>query len=140
LGRPLVSFVSGLEMQELTRMLLARVRRGPTLALEFRCDSPCERRHLRMDLSVLTSDGVLCSTTLLRAEPRAARPLIDTGTARTDEVLTICSWCRRIRLPGVRWVEVDHAIEALGLFQETALPQLSHGICVACRDRLRGDD
>jgi hypothetical protein len=138
LGMPMRTFVSGSEMQELTKMLIARVRRGPVIPLEFRCDSPTERRYLQMSLSTLPGNLVRCATSLLRAEPRPSQPLLAIGTARSQHLLVVCSWCRRVLLPGGRWAEIDEAVETLALFLETELPQISHGICDACRDRMRG--
>ncbi len=72
-GQPMTAFVSGMEMQELTKMLLARARDGAVVPLAFRCDSPTERRYLQMSLSKLPGNVVRCSTTLLRAEACRAR-------------------------------------------------------------------
>ena len=137
LGTPILNHVSGLELRELTRMLLARVRRGAEVALEFRCDSPSERRYLRMNLSAQPDGRVLCATTLLRAEPRPLQHLLDTGTSRSRDMLVICSWCKKVRLPNRGWVEVEEAIETLALLQEPELPEMTHSICDTCRAGLR---
>ena len=138
IGTPLLDHVTGLEVRQLTRMLLDRARRGPTRDLDFRCDSPGERRSLRMRLSSLPADGVRFETTLLSSAPRAWRRILDAGSPRCEELVTACSWCVKVKLSDGRFVEIDEAVDALGLFRDGAIPRLTHGICPACRGALRG--
>lgn len=133
-GRALPTLVSGTEMQALTGMLLKRARAVGEVEVPFRCDAPGERRFLSMSLRRDADGGVAIETTLLRTEPRPPVALLDGRQPRRDEVLVVCSWCKRIRLD-VRWVEVEEAVEALGLFDAPRLPQVSHGICPECRAR-----
>ncbi len=133
-GRALTSFVSGTEMQSLTAMLLKRARAAGAVEVPFRCDAPGERRFLSMSLRRDADDGVAIETTLLRREPRPPVALWDDRLPRRDDLLVVCSWCKRTRLD-VRWVEVEEAVEALGLFDAPSLPQVSHGICPPCRAR-----
>lgn len=135
-GQPLPAFVAGQEMKELTRLLIERARALQRLAIDFRCDSPGERRYLRMDLESIPRDRVRCATTVVRTEPRTALRLIDRCVLRNGEVLVICSWCNKVQLPAGAWAEVEHAVELLYLFEEGPMPQLSHGICPPCRQRL----
>jgi hypothetical protein len=136
LSRPLLSFVAGHEMRQLTAMLLARVRSGTVVSLGFRCDAPSERRHLVLDAHA--QGGVVrCTSTLLRAEPREVPPLLDPQRARSGDALSACGWCRRVRVGDAAWVEVEEAIEALRLFEASALPVLTHGICPDCTSLLR---
>ncbi|MCM2258754.1 MAG: hypothetical protein NDJ94_24230 [Vicinamibacteria bacterium] len=137
-GKPLPALVSGTEMQSLTAMLLKRAREAGAVEVPFRCDAPDERRFLTMELRRDAEDGVAIETRLVRAEPRPPVALLDARLPRTDELLVICSWCKCVRLPTQEWVEVEAAVEALGLFQEAQLPQLSHGICPPCRARFFG--
>jgi len=137
-SRSFLSFVAGAEMKELTKGILGRARGGETLALEFRCDSPAERRHLLFECFGLSGAAVQCSTTLLRAEPRPSQRLIDASVARSDDVILVCSWCCRFRLDGPKWVEVEEAVSTLRLFDGTPIPKLTHGVCPACAPVLRG--
>jgi hypothetical protein len=138
LGKRLLTFVSGLEVQEITKILLAQARGGASLSLKFRCDSPSERRHLKMTLSAAPDGTVLLRTKLLRAEPRSSHLVLESGTARSERVLIVCSWCKKVRLSDGSWAEVDVAVEAEGLLEGGDLPQLSHGICQPCRELVRG--
>jgi hypothetical protein len=138
LSQSFLSCVDGAEMKQLTSMLLARVRSGQAVSLEFRCDSPGERRHLLFESFRVGDEAIHCATSLLRAEPRPAPALLGSSVARTEEILVVCSWCCRVRLHDAEWVEVEEAIAQLGLFEEPAVPRLSHGVCPICAGLLRG--
>lgn len=135
LWRPFLSFVDGHEMRHLISMLLARVRSGAQVSLGFRCDAPSARRHLLLQ-AVPIADVVRCTSTLLRTELREVPPLLDADRGRSDEVLSICSWCRRVRLADASWAEVEEAVGAWNLFDGGPLPQLTHGICPGCASLL----
>lgn len=137
-GRPLPPLVTGVEMQMLTAMLLRRARSSGPLRLPFRCDAPDERRFLEMELRGHGDGGVRIETRLLRAESRPAVALLDGDAPRTDELMYVCSWCKRVRLPRQEWVEVEAAVEELRLFGPDPLPRTSHGICPPCRARFFG--
>jgi hypothetical protein len=51
--------------------------------------------------------------------------------------LDVCSWCRKVKA-NARWLEVEEAVNALGLLLELALPPTNHGICPDCSHLLRG--
>jgi hypothetical protein len=139
LGRPLLAFVDGSEMQMVTEMLLARARKAPVRALPFRCDSPDERRYLTLTVTARAPDLLVCSTIVERTESRPRRAVLDPAEERSpDESFPVCGWCRKSRLADGRWVEVDEAIDEMGLFTQTPLPRLTHGICPPCAELLRG--
>jgi hypothetical protein len=140
MGRPVVAFVTGLEMRTLTTLLFERARKSPVRPLPFRCDSPDARRYLTMTLTAEPPDLLVCSTVLERFEPRTHRGLLDRTAPRSPhDTVMLCGWCRKALMDDGRWVEVDEAIEKWGLFTATPLPRLSHGICEACRRWLEAD-
>ena len=76
---------------------------------------------------------------VLRIEFREPISLLDTGARRSRKLLSVCSWCKKIRVeqaggPGhaARWLEVEEAIAELGLFEPEILPELSHEVCEDC--------
>jgi hypothetical protein len=50
----------------------------------------------------------------------------------SDQVVLICSFCKRIKTAPSLWVEVEAAMASLGLNEAWPLPQLSHGVCEKC--------
>ena len=65
--------------------------------------------------------------------------LLEARVDRSEELLFICSWCKRIELPDDGWTEVEPGGRKLDLFGATALPQLSHSICPECEARTAVD-
>jgi hypothetical protein len=136
-GQPLLSFVSDSETRYLYQVILERVRtRDVPVTVTLRCDSPSLRRFLQLVLSQLAGQEIQFISRTLRTEPRESVPLVDPSTNRSNELLTMCSWCKRILLPQDRWVEVEEAVANLELFCLDALPKLTHGICPACNEKV----
>jgi hypothetical protein len=144
LGKPLWSQVSDSETRHIYHLLLNRVRElGLETVIPFRCDSPGIRRFMELGLSPSSPGGVEFRGRILRQERREPVPLLDTSSPRAQLLLTMCSWCKQIRVPewtpqepwrqriGV-WCEVERLGEILnGLYLEYP-PTVSHGVCPAC--------
>lgn len=47
--------------------------------------------------------------------------------------VTICAWCRMVRVPGGRWLPITSYLP------EPAAGRLTHGMCPRCRDRIHAD-
>ncbi|HEV2131118.1 MAG TPA: hypothetical protein VGR27_08445 [Longimicrobiaceae bacterium] len=130
---PLWHFVTGSEVQHLLRLLFERVRsRNTTVRLPFRCDSPSARRFMELTVRPLPAYALAVESRLLRTESRQYIPLLERSPRLRYGFLTMCSWCKRIRLVNGEWVEVERAIELMDLFAAADLPMLSHRICRSC--------
>jgi len=131
-GRPIWDFMEGKETRHISRLILDKVRKtGRTITLPYRCDSPDLKRYLEMEISMGEQGQVVFRSKVLRMEKRVHAGLLDAGAPRSERMLTICSWCRRVRLPA-GWAEVDEAVRRLGLFSMDTLPQITHGMCEDC--------
>jgi hypothetical protein len=63
-------------------------------------------------------------------------PLFNTATPRSDEpLLRVCSWCKKVDTRW-GWCEAEEAVVRLGLFEAQALPDITHGICQDCYERV----
>lgn len=136
IGRPIWDFIADQGTSGLYQRLMERVRagRGP-LRFGFRCDAPAVRRQLTMHMTL--EDGAVCFTVRAAAlEPRPRVPLLDVTVPRSGELVSMCSWCKRIETAQGRWLEVEDAIGPLGLFQSDLLPTISHGMCGECYDQV----
>jgi hypothetical protein len=136
IGTRLIDHVVGLEPREIASLLLLRARSGHAVSVGFRCDAPHRRRFLRLDLAPLPDERVLFCSTLVREEDRPAQPLLDPRVPHSGDRLAVCSWCRRARA-GEQWLEIEEAVESLGLLQEQQLPAITHTICSRCGPELR---
>ena len=133
LDEPLWRFIDGLETSYLYKQILGKVRSGKSpMKIPFRCDSPNCRRFMEMKLSLVPVDSIEFLSTILKLEYRKPVSLLDVTTERSEELLRICSWCKKIYLPHGQWVEIEEAIRFLDFFADAKLPKFTHTICEAC--------
>ncbi len=137
IGRALWDFIAGAETQHLYRILFQRVRESrQPIVIPFRCDAPDRRRHMEMHLMPEEDGGITFTNRVLRLEKRPVVRLLERSAPRSSDFVTMCGWCKKLRLPDGRWAEVEEAIRSLGLFDAYPVPQISHGICPDCYDRV----
>lgn len=113
--------------------LFSRVREhGEKLRFAYRCDTPTLRRYMELQLHPLAENQIKIVSRVLRVEERPYTALLDPLLERSQAFLDICGWCKRVHVSDEQWVEVEEAIELLGLFDAPTMPHLSHGICPDC--------
>ncbi|HUG09835.1 MAG TPA: hypothetical protein VMM36_02420 [Opitutaceae bacterium] len=112
--------------------VLERVRNGTTITLPLRCDAPTLRRWLKLTASPMPSGGVRFVSRTIRQEVRPYLAILDPSLPRSKALLTTCGWCRKFHIHGNAWVEAERAVREMNLFEQTTLPQLTHGICPVC--------
>lgn len=139
LGRKLLDFVTGAEMQLLWRELLGRCRSSAgALTVTLRCDSPRLRRDMEATLVSGGDGGIRVGVATLSASPRDVQSLLDRHAERSPDLLTMCSWCKAVRV-GDEWAPLEGATERLGLLREARVPRISHGICPGCHGEWMAD-
>jgi hypothetical protein len=130
-GRSLWDFVSDTTTRQLYRDLMVRARAGNTLRFTFRCDGPRRRRRMEMTMAAARENAVEFRSRVLADAARGEVALLERGAPRDDELITLCSWCKRARSE-TAWVEVEEAVASWRLLERPALPMLTHGICESC--------
>jgi hypothetical protein len=131
LGRPLLSFIAGDSTAHLYETLFDVVRRTQRpVTLPFRCDSPSLRRYLDLTIEP-RPHGLALSSTLSKAEARPREPLLDAAAARSEEMLRMCSFCKKLKV-AAEWMEVEAAVARLRIFDRARVPAISHGLCEPC--------
>jgi len=125
------NYLSGETIINIYQAILQHVRSGRTIKYNFRCDAPATARMLQMNIVMLENETVQFETVLVQSNDHARQRILDRFTPRTEEIITMCSWCNRINLSG-KWLEIDAAISSLELFEQPSLPQISHGMCEVC--------
>jgi hypothetical protein len=133
-GRPMCAFIADHETLYLYDLLRKQAVAGNRpLTLSFRCDSPDVRRSMTMRIEA-TGDGQIEFRTRPLEIDRRAPLAVLSGRTRRDpsRLLRICSWCNRGKILN-GWREIDEIVTMLGLFEQEALPQLTHGVCTDCR-------
>ena len=130
LGNCILDYFADARVRHLYQLLFDSARRQQSpLSIPLRCDAPELRRHLELTI-VPEADGHLTiRSCTLQTEPREPVPLLDDQSERSNELITICSWCKKVEVEG-EWCEVEEAVDRLGLLVE--VPHLIHGMCQPC--------
>jgi hypothetical protein len=138
LNQPIWRFIQGQETNYIYKQIFGRVRAGKSpVKFPFRCDSADRRRFMEMQLALLPGNAIRFMAQILREEWRQPIDLLDASRDRTGEFLKICSWCKKIHIPGRSWGEIEAAIEALDLFGHHSMPRMTHTICDVCDCAIR---
>ena len=132
------NFLSGDIIAEIYRVILKRVRGGQPVNYEFRCDTSAAARILQMNITMLEDEIIQFETVVIKSKNRALQKILDRHTPRTNEVISMCSWCNRINIDGA-WSEIEEAIPRLRLFDDVSLPQITHGMCDDCYKEVSRD-
>ena len=136
LGRRLWDFVQDRHLGQLYRHLVARVRSGPAVEFPYRCDSPAQRRLFLMRVAPAEKDRIEFRSVLQSAEDREWINLLDARARRGPGVVRLCSWCLRVALGPEEWVELEEAVTQLRLLEVDRPPDLTHGICPRCLEKM----
>lgn len=106
-----------------------------SFAFAFRCDTPDLRRLMRMQIEAGPNDEVCFTSSVIRQQARAHVALLEPAAAIGLDLVSMCSWCKRVRA-GDDWLEVEPALERLGIDAHDPMPGVSHGICPRCKAEL----
>ena len=132
-GHLLWEFIQDIETRHLYKEVFRRVRAGkPTRSIPFRCDSPQERRFLKLLPTPLSDGQIEITSTIIRTEGRDPVSLLDKDVPRSSDFIRICSMCKKIFIPGEKWVEIEEGLAELRPFEASEMPRLTHGLCPNC--------
>jgi hypothetical protein len=132
LGRSVFSFIADESVRHLWALLLRRARQGVVVKVPIRCDSPDDLRALELVVTMDGPDLLLVTTSVLFAVPRRSVGLLRRSASRPEASVKICSWCKRIEVPGRGWCEVEETAVLFEALTGEALPGLEQGSCLDC--------
>lgn len=137
LGRALWDFVTDPTVWEIYRLVLNNVRSGRTITFDYRCDSPGQRREFEMTVNPYTAARVEFVSTPRNITERTPVRLFDVTAPRSDEsFIRMCGWCHAIGTDTATWMPLETALVALRLLDFGTVPQITHGICEPCAERM----
>jgi hypothetical protein len=140
LDHSLGRFIPGRETAYWCKQLVGRVRAGnPLIKFPFRCDSPDCRRFMEMELSLLAGAAIRFLARILQQELREPLEFLGPSGDRSETLLKIGSWCRKIDVPDHDWVGIEAVIEPLDLLGNGPMPRMTHTICESCSEVIRGN-
>lgn len=133
LGRSIWDFLDDAHTCEFYRIMLEQVRggRGP-IQFGFRCDSDTERRFLRMNIARSNDLRVEFTVTPIALQTRPAISLLDEDAEHLDQMVTVCSWCKRVRCADGTWLDIEDAMPLVRPFSSNKVPHITHGMCADC--------
>jgi hypothetical protein len=135
-GKSLWDYLTNLTLRHFYIIFMADVRKtGRGITVPFRCDGPECRRFMKLFILPLADGAVEFRSTLVREEARPKVNLLDPDFPRTEELITMCAWCKKVRASD--WMEAEDAVHELKFFDQSRLPQISHGICDDCLRALK---
>lgn len=138
LGRSLWSCMKNHETEAVYQIIVNTVRKkGISITLPFRADSPDKRRFMELRISPLEENRIRFNSVLLDEEPRSSVTLLDSTIKRKSSFIIICSWCKMVNISKYHWIDIEAAVKFLNIFQSESYPKLSHRICPDCSSRLR---
>lgn len=133
LGRTLWQFIDGNQVIHLYRILVEKVRTHQTsLTVPIHCDSPDVCREIDVTMHPLPESAVEFNCRVLHIHRRKPLELLGSGIERSDALIRICSFCKKIALSENEWAETEQAVRILKLFGGNRLPGLTHGLCPDC--------
>ena len=137
IGTSIWQWITGEETKHLLASIFRRVRDSQTsVTIPYRCDSPDVRRHLYFQACPEEDGRMRLVHRILREEARSIREtLLDRGRAHSEALLTMCSWCCKIKTADT-WTELEDAVAQLSLLSTETPPLITHGICISCEERV----
>jgi hypothetical protein len=140
LGKSLFEFVTGSGNQSVFEAIVDKLRKnGRPFSFPIRCDAPDTRRYLDIRLHPALNGSIIFESHVLKEEKRAPMEILNPDRPKSKEQVVICGWCKKLRLPQENWVEIEDAVNAGLLDTSGLLPDVSHGMCVACYDKTMQD-
>jgi hypothetical protein len=138
LNKSIFDFINDIESLHIYKLLLDRTRaHQKPVEFSYRCDSPDKRRYMTMTIKPDEDDVISFKSCIVKEEVRKPVPILDVDAKRSNDMINICSWCKKIKVSDSRWVEIEEGIRELALFDTFPLPQLTHGMCSTCYEIAR---
>lgn len=135
IGRHVLDFVSGNVTRQFLLAILELVRSGSQpIELDYRCDSPYERRFMKMSVSLMKSGQVCFINSTLRVETRTQECFISKAVQRSKNTSIRCSMCNLVQY-SQDWVEPEQLLTTHKQTHSELL--VIYGICESCTKQLQ---
>ncbi|HWP92571.1 MAG TPA: hypothetical protein VNN20_10300 [Thermodesulfobacteriota bacterium] len=137
LNKHIFKFISAFETILLYQLIFEKVRnKNKKVTVPLRCDSPDYRRYMYVECQPSSKDHITIISHLIKQLEREYVSLLDYKLERTDETISICSWCKKVNIDKNIWVEAEVVEGILKISPKPNPPKLSHTACPACYNGL----
>jgi len=133
IGSSLWDHIHDKETKHLYNIILQKIREhNHQVFLPFRCDSPEKRRFLKLSIIPIAEGSVIFNSQIIKEDLREPVDLLRYDIERSNDLIRICSMCKKIAVSDIEWEEVEIAVRKMKIFEMGIVPQLTHGICHSC--------
>jgi len=137
-GRDWRNFVMGDATRMYMEAMLSAARIvGKRVGHSYRCDSPHEKRYVKLTVDPLPNDEVRFRhhTTKVLPQKYVLNFVVPTEPKPHTKKTKRCSMCNRIEHQK-QWLETEEAVEA-GFFKNGATVEVYYGICTRCDGKVK---
>ena len=132
-GRCLWDFIADEGTQRLYEQLHRRVRStSQPIVLPLRCDSPNLKRDIQLTISPDDAGALSYRSVILRVELQPQLALLTPTAKRTHDRLTMCSFCKKVCVEPMGWVNLERVAAKLHLFEGISAPRLFYEVSAEC--------
>lgn len=131
-GKNLLQFISDPETAGIFSELIQIAReKDRVITVQFHCDSPALVRYMEMTITPLPAGHIEFRNRMIKCEERPPVNLIDVTIPRSNNILKVCSWCKKGHA-NHGWDSLENIVQLDGYFDSATPPRISHGICPTC--------
>ena len=87
---------------------------------------------MEMEMTPFANEAVQFTSKIVLAEKRPFRWLLNNDSLHSDEMISVCGWCKKVNVQKETWWDVEVAVTIMGIFDTGNIPNISHGICEEC--------
>lgn len=110
-------------------------KRGEIFSTFYRCDDDDYVKYFKLNVIPL-KNGLLRLEHILTKKIKRIKSLKDFD--KSSKIYKMCAWCNKI-LHNNKFIEMEHAINEIGLFIDEGIPRFTHGICNDCKQKLENE-
>ena len=137
LNNILWDYIQGKEVKSYYKTIVKHVRETiKPITICHRCDSPSLRRFMLLEILPKNNSKIHFNSYVLSLVDREPVKLLETYSKRSQEILKMCSNCKKILSSNSdwEWVEIEKYIDSSNLSNREILPKITYGICSMCYD------
>ncbi len=132
-GRRAWEFIADEPTRSLYKEINAYVRMHDSpIAVPFRCDSPTLQRYMQLTISKCEHRLLLYKSVLIRTAPQQTLRILDSSQQRSNDFLTMCSFCKRSLIEPSGWLDMENISLKLRLYEKQTVPELRYTVCPNC--------
>ena len=129
----ILSEFADVETRMIYRTIFSKVRSsGYSITFQLHCDSADTIRVLKATVIPLPLNWIEVRFELIE-EKRRDPDVVQQLYGDAHGIITMCSYCGDLKDNQGNWQAIETEITKLDLFQQSTLPQISHGICPTCK-------